>query len=166
MRTIGAFGVTQLIGQGKAMDPLMIASTCGSVASLCVKTIYTLTKWGHEVAGIDTLISGLRGEIEAVQNVVASLDTARSGELSTSFTDKNNERPLWAQIGKSIADAHCVLQALDKILLKFDARRSGVFAKVVKQFKMSLESGEIASLRQRLALITSALNLPLQMLSL
>jgi hypothetical protein len=151
------------------MDPISIASTSASVASLCIKTIYTLSKWGHEVAGIDTSLSGLRSEIESVQSVVASLSKATKGHQLGSrnvFGDVRNERPLWAQVMRSIEDAERVLQALHKILEKFDASSSGIFSKVVKQFKMSMESGEIATLRQRLVLINSALNLPLQMLSL
>ncbi|OIW30759.1 ankyrin [Coniochaeta ligniaria NRRL 30616] len=151
------------------MDPLTIATSSASVASLCVKTVYTLTKWSYEVAGIDTLLSGLRDEIESVQNVVSSLNQAINNQQPGTagiFCNVNNGTTLWAQVARSIADAERVLQALDKIMQKFDVKSSGVFKKITKQFKMSLESGEIGTLRQRLVLINSALNLPLQMLNL
>ncbi|KAH8907684.1 hypothetical protein BR93DRAFT_937040 [Coniochaeta sp. PMI_546] len=151
------------------MDPVSIATTTASVASLCIKTIYTLSQWGHEVTGIDTALSGLRGEVESIQSVVAALVEATQGQQlgsSGAFSSVSNGRPLWAQVGRSIRDAERVLQALDKILQKFEASSSGIFSKVLKQFRMSLESGEVATLRQRLVLINSALNLPLQMLNL
>lgn len=148
---------------------MSIATTTASVASLCIKTIYTLSQWGHEVTGIDTALSGLRGEVESIQSVVAALVEATQGQQlgsSGAFSSVSNGRPLWAQVGRSIRDAERVLQALDKILQKFEASSSGIFSKVFKQFRMSLESGEVATLRQRLVLINSALNLPLQMLNL
>lgn len=153
------------------MDPLSIAASSASVAALCGQAVYTLSKWASDVAGIDAVVTGLQGEIESLKSVIQSLGAATqspnsglSGILKTAGGGSGNA--LWIQVCRSIADAERVLRALNAVMLKFDAKSSGIFSKVRRQFKMSLESGEIASLRQRLTLLNTALNLPLQMLSL
>jgi hypothetical protein len=151
------------------MDPFSIVASSASVASLCVKTVYTLAKWGQEVTGIDTLLAGLRGEIESVQSVVTSLDAAIKGSPSGTASFFRNVRSgttLWSQVALSLRDLELVLKALDKIIGKLDTGRTGIFRKMTRTFKANLESAEIVTLRQRLVLITSALNLPMHMLSL
>jgi hypothetical protein len=151
-----------------AMDPLSITTSSVTLATLCGKCIVSLTQWIGEIKAIDSTIRGFRDEIKSLKRVLTSLESAINTDPMrevAKMASSNNSKVLWLQIGSSLSDVRKALTSLEKVLERIRRAPKGLFRKPVLQFRTSLESGEIASLRQRLILLYSTLNLPLQMLS-
>jgi hypothetical protein len=154
-----------------AMDPLSITASSVTLATLCVQCgqcIVSLNQWIGEIKAIDSTIRGFRDEIKSLKQVLTSLESAINTDPMREvarMASSNDSKVLWLQIDSSLSDVRKALTSLEKVLERIRRAPKGLFRKPVLQFRTSLESGEIASLRQRLILLYSTLNLPLQMLS-
>jgi len=146
------------------MDPLSITVASTSLAALCGKCILSLTKWVGEVREIDHVIRGFCDEIRALQDGLQSLRSVTEDKASaiSRMVISSGHNLLWAQINRSVSDANDVLSRLTYILEGFTT--GNLRFRVQRQFKMSIQEGEISTLRQRLLLLTSTLSLPLQMM--
>jgi hypothetical protein len=153
------------------MDPLSITASSVTLATLCVQCgqcVVSLTQWIGEIKAIDSTIRGFRDEIRSLKQVLTSLESAINTDPMREvarMASSNDSKVLWLQIDSSLSDVRKALTSLEKVLERIRRAPKGLFRKPVQQFRTSLESGEIASLRQRLILLYSTLNLPLQMLS-
>lgn len=151
------------------MDPLSIVVASTTLTKLCPQVILSLKVWIGEVSTIDDIVSAFCGEIRCLENTLEALQ-AKLNEPSmreaVRAVDVTAGGRLWTQVERSMSDCVTTLESLDNILKGLSRPEGNLFRRSVKQFRLSLESGKIATLRQRIVFFTTTLDLPVQMISL
>jgi hypothetical protein len=156
------------------MDPVTIASTTFAIAKISAQCIVSLTVWVGEVKTVDERVEGFCAEIK---NLGSTLDALNGYLLQPEFDIKEKDQldaaswiTICTQLKVSLVDCERTMEQLSAILegLKTGrrGRTMGIFRKPIKQFRESLESGQISILRERILFFTSSLGLAVQMLNL
>ncbi|KAJ9611534.1 hypothetical protein H2200_004718 [Cladophialophora chaetospira] len=154
------------------MDPLSITTGSLTIAKLCAQCIISLAVWVGEVRSVDERVELFCAEIK---NLSSNLDAVNNTLLMPEFVQATNEASkmaivdLWKQLKVSLGDCEKTMEQLRDILDSLKAgfgKGAGLFRRPIKQFRESLESGEISTLRERILFFTSSLGLTIQMLNL
>ena len=155
------------------MDPVSITVACMSIAKLSAQCILSLTIWLGEVKTVDDRIEAFCKEMQSLSGILESLNNAlQQSDMQTAASDTKEGAgsSLWDQIVSTLQDCEETMKALQSVLGRLTKASSHRFLrfirKPVKQFKESLESGEISTLRQRILFYISGLSLPIQMMNL
>jgi hypothetical protein len=154
------------------MDPLSITTASLTIAKLCAQCVVSLALWVGEVRTIDDRVESFCAEIKNLSSNLDSLHNAlQTPEALQAANEADNGAfaDLWKQLDISLGDCEKTMKQLRDILENLKVGfgvKARLFRKPIKQFRESLESGEISTLRERVLFFTSSLALTMQMLNL
>jgi hypothetical protein len=154
------------------MDPLSITTASLTIAKLCAQCVISLTVWVGEVRNVDERIESFCTEIKNLSSNLDALNNAILAPEVMQITLETNMlavADLWEQLQVSLSDCENTMKQLRAILSELKnglGVKAGLFRKPIKQFRESLESGQISTLRERILFFSSSLGLTIQMLNL
>lgn len=99
------------------------------------------------------------GELVRSKKLILS-SRAFAGKSSITTFQLTSTSSLWDDVAQSIANTDFSLRENDRLMRNFDISSSSLLFRIRKQFCMSLESGELAGLHQRISKLHIVLNLP------
>ncbi|KAF8851700.1 hypothetical protein BDZ45DRAFT_140136 [Acephala macrosclerotiorum] len=149
------------------MDSLYSTANSTFLATACGKCILLLGRWLGQSEEVDHTIQIFRDNLRLLRDVLEAFDRSEKKEFDEIAVSTNLRDPnfLWSQLKHVRIVAAIVLGRLDDVLVSFCPADLGDLEKLGHQFKKSIDSGDLAVLRQRVVLLSGALNLPLQMMS-
>ena len=143
------------------MDPISIVSLAASLT----QGAYQVSKFIASSASVDTTLTELQTEVVGLGNVLKSIETSLEGPAAArKGGGVVGEAELWTSLAFAIKDAERTITALQGIVQGLLGTKStGIFRKMVRQAKLSLNTDEITAIRARIHTHTSSLQVALQM---
>ncbi|KAK3723757.1 hypothetical protein LTR37_001638 [Vermiconidia calcicola] len=156
------------------MDPVTIAATAGKLASTSWDTGQALFTFIQSAKVVDDTVRALQAEVRSFGNactLVQSLLDGLSQLDKARITDPDGEP--WTCLEDALQDSRNTVSQLREVIDSLKGSRSGFFAKGWRQTKMNMKRDDVTAYRSRIAshmqsvqMVTSTLNLKVNLLNL
>jgi hypothetical protein len=148
------------------MDPLTIAVTSATIVDMCSRVSLYIATYIQSCQAVDEAVRMLRIEIDLLAPVLRSLST-RFDPSSALASELGYEAEYWKDVRQSIEDCKNTLERLEGVLNRVNNVGSGRFMprRSIKKFKLDLNSGEIALLKQQISAYRQTIQLSLNLIT-
>ena len=156
-------------------DPFSIVAGTVGVVDVCWRLGKLLRELQKGAAKIDDEIASLTREVEGLTKVTEIIrNSYRESQTSSHSDDVEQVGNLWRNIGSNIADAHLIVEELEKLIKSIagdePTKGSSSFRGRVhdfrKQLKKQSKDGDFSKLRHRLHTYYDTLQLMIELITL
>jgi len=144
------------------MDPISIATASVTLVKLCADIYMLISK----TEPVDTTIRILATEIDSLMHVLLAMgESFNDPALVALSSQTGHEGQHWRNIQQSLGDCRKTLEGLERILGSINKSEGGFLRRPRKLINLTLNSGDIALLKQQVASCRQTMQLSLQLIA-